>query len=153
MALRRVWLDDGNLGYLKGKHVSLFIAIFMLFTFLTIPYTFSLFCIQWLKKISNYRPLFWVHRLMPLFDAYSGPYQHKHHYWPGFLLLVRVVVLISFSQNYYNDPAINLLIIIIISFVSSTYASYMNVYESKFGNLLPLQLRIFVYCHILSTCS
>ena len=134
----RVWLYDGNVGFLKGKHIPLFIATFILFVFLTVPYTFSLFCIQWLQRFSNYRPLFWIHRLMPLFDAYTGLYQHKHRYWPGFLLLVWVVVLISFSQNYNNDPAINLLIIAIISFALSIYASYVNVYKNKFKSILEI---------------
>ena len=47
-------------------------------------------------------------------------------------------MLISFSQNYNNDPAINLLIIAIISFALSIYASYVNVYKNKFKSILEI---------------
>ena len=35
---RRVWLYDGNVDYLKGKHIPLFIAALILLIFLSIPY-------------------------------------------------------------------------------------------------------------------
>ena len=76
--MKRVWLYDGNIDFLKEKHVTLFIASLLLLILLSVPFTFSLVSIQWLQRVSHYRPLFWVHRFMPLFDAYTGPYKHKH---------------------------------------------------------------------------
>ena len=72
--VKAVWLYDGNIDYLKGKHVPLFIATLLLLVLLSVPYTFSLVSIQWLLKISHYRAMFWVEKLKPLFDAYTGPY-------------------------------------------------------------------------------
>ena len=71
---------------------------------------------------------------MPLFDAYTGPYKHKHRYWTGLLLLVRVVVLVL--RQYLviftlNRSAINLLTIAVMSFTLLTYTSYMGVYKNR----------------------
>ena len=94
--------------------------------------------IQWLQRISHYKILCWVHRLMPLFDAYTGPYKFKHRYWTGILLLVRVVFLVIFSLNVSNNPAVNLLAIVIISFTLLVYVSYVPVYKNWVYNVLEM---------------
>ena len=103
---KRVWLYDGNIEFLTGKHFPLFIATLLLLILLSVPFTLSLVSIQCLLTISHYRLLLWVHKLMPLFDAYTGPYKHKHRYWTGLLLLVRVMILTTFILNQTNNPAI-----------------------------------------------
>ena len=112
--IRWVWLYDGNVDYLQGKHTGLFVAALLLMVLVSIPYTVSLLCIQWLQKISHYKLLFWVVKLQPLFDAYTGPYKIKHRYWTGLLLLVRVFLYLIFSINTLGDPAINLLSTVIL---------------------------------------
>ena len=106
---RRVWLYDGNVDYLTGKHIPLFIAALMLLILISIPFTVTLSCIQWLQKLSNRKVLFWVKRLQPLFDAYTGPYKIKHRYWTGLLLLIRVCLFLVFSFNTSGNPLINML--------------------------------------------
>ena len=101
--LRWVWLYDGNVDYLQGKHTGLFVAALLLLVLVSIPYTVSLLCIQWLQKISHYKLLFWVVKLQPLFDAYTGPYKIKHRYWTGLLLLVRGFLYMIFSINTLGD--------------------------------------------------
>ena len=128
---KRVWLYDGNVEFLTGKHIPLFIATLLLLILLSIPYTLSLVSIQCLQRVSHFKLLLWVHKLMPLFDAYTGPYKHKHRYWTGLLLLVRVVVLVIFTLNRSNNPAINLLTIAVMSFTLLTYTSYMGVYKNR----------------------
>ena len=144
---RRVWLYDGNEDFLKGKHIFLFITSLLLLILLSVPFTLSLVSIQWLQRISHHHPLSWVHRLMPLFDAYTGPYKHKHRYWTGVLLIIRVVVLIIFSVNQTNNPAINLLTVAIVMLVILVYFSYMRVYKNWIHSLLEiisfLNLKIF----------
>ena len=135
---KRVWLYDGNIEFFMGRHIPLGIASLLLLILLSIPYTFSLVSIQWLQKFSNYRLLFWVHRFMPLFDAYTGPYKHKHRYWTGVLLLVRVIILMIFTLNQTNTPAINLITIQVISFALATYASYVGVYKNWPYNILEI---------------
>ena len=75
---------------------------------------------------------------MPLFDAYTGPYKHKHRYWTGVLLLIRVIILIIFTLNQTNNPAVNLLTILVMSFALATYASYVRVYRNWIYNILEI---------------
>ena len=124
--------------FFQGRHIPLCIATLLLLILLSIPYTLSLVSIQWLQKISHYGLLFWVHRLMPLFDAYTGPYKHKHRYWTGVLLLIRVIILMIFTLNQTNNPAINLLTILVMSFALATYASYVHVYKNWLYNILEI---------------
>ena len=109
-----VWNYDGNLEYLSGQHLILFVLTLMFLTIFIIPYTLTLFAIQWLQPISHYKALFWVNKLKPLFDAYTGPYKDKHRYWTGLLLLMRIGLFCGFSANTTGDPANNLLVIVIV---------------------------------------
>ena len=113
---KAVWLYDGNIEFFKGKHIPLFIATILLVIFVSLPYTLSLVSIQWLLKISHYRIMFWVQKLKPFFDAYTGPYKVQHRYWTGLLLLVRIILLVIFSLNRSNDLTINLLCIFFLCF-------------------------------------
>jgi hypothetical protein len=124
--VRWVWLYDGNVDYLQGKHTGLFVAALLLLVSVSIPYTVSLLCIQWLQKISHYKLLFWVVKLQPLFDAYTGPYKIKHRYWTGLLLLVRVFLYLIFSINTLGDPAINLLSTVIVVTCLLAYTSLIG---------------------------
>ena len=102
--------------YLKGKHIALFVAALLLLLFISLPYTVALLFIQCLQYRSRYRILSWIRRLKPLLDAYTGPYKDKHRYWPGLLLVVRVVLFLVFSVNVFGDPAVSLLTIIVTTF-------------------------------------
>ena len=135
----RVWLYDGNVEFLRGRHLVLFVLTLLMFLLLSVPYTLSLITIQWLLRVSHYRVLFWVQKFKPLFDAYTGPYKTSHRYWTGLLLVVRLVVLIAFSLNQANNPAINLFIISIISFalILFLYATRW-VYKSIINNCLEI---------------
>lgn len=135
---RRIWLYDGNIEFLNRKHIPLFIVTLLVFTFLSVPYTFSLVSIQWLQRFSQYYLLIWVNRLMPLFDAYTGPYKHQHRYWTGLLLLVRVTIFTVFSSNQANDPSINLLTILIAATILLVFASFVGVYKSWKINILEI---------------
>lgn len=145
---RQVWVYDGNVDYLTGKHIPLFIAALMLLVIISIPFTLILFCIQWLQKLSSFRALFWVKKLQPLFDAYTGPYKIKHRYWTGLLLLIRVGLFLIFSFNITANPLVNLLAISIsmscvcayLSLIGGVYKLWwLNVIETVFIlNLLIL---------------
>ena len=135
---KAVWLIDGNVEFLSGKHIPLFVVTLLLI--LSLPYTFILLSIQFLYKISHYRVMFWVNKLKPLFDAYTGPYRANHHYWTGLLLIVRIALLTIFSLNQSNDPTINLLVVIVFAtglliwlyFTGWVYGSLLNLFEVFF---------------------
>ena len=145
---KTVWLYDGNVDYLKGKHIPLFIATVLLLVLLSVPYTLSLVSIQWLFKISHYRPMSWVHKLKPFFDAYTGPYRARHRYWTGLLLLTRILLLVSFSLNHSNNPSINILIIGVTSALLLIWLFLSGgVFQSKINN----RLEIFFLCNLIIT--
>jgi len=104
-----VWLYDGNVEYLKDKHIPLFLLALVLLLFLSIPYTLVLLFAQCLQQKSSARPLFWVRKMKPLFDAYVGPYKDKHCYWAGLLLVARAVLILVYALTSLGDPAVNLL--------------------------------------------
>ena len=148
----RIWLYDGNVDYLKGKHIALFVAALLLLLFISLPYTVALLLIQCLQYRSRYRILAWVRRLKPLFDAYTGPYKDKHRYWPGLLLVVRVVLFLVFSVNVFGDPAVSLLTIIVttscILYFSITFG---GVYKSIVLNFI--EYSFFLNLGILSSAT
>ena len=136
---KAVWLYDGNVDYLTGKHLGLFIVTLLMLILLSVPYTLTLINIQWLLRISHYRILFWVKKLMPIFDAYTGPYKINHRYWTGLLLIVRIIALVAFSLNRSNNPSINLLVVAVISNILLTYLAMTRwIYKNIVNNFLEL---------------
>ena len=105
---KKVWVYDGNIDYLEGRHIPLFLAGLLAFIFL-LPYTLVLIFVQCLRRRTGIRMLFWVRRLKPFFDAYTGPYKDKYSFWVGLLLLVQSNLFLVFAFNALGDPAVNLL--------------------------------------------
>ena len=135
---KTVWLVDGNVEFLQGKHIPLFLVT-VVFVLLSLPYTLILLTIQFLYKISHYRLMFWVQRLKPFFDAYTGPYRDNHRYWTGLLLIARIILLTSFSLNQSNKPTINLIIIIVVVSTLLIWLYYSGwVYKSFLNNNLEV---------------
>ena len=135
---RKVWHYDGNVEYLKGKHIPLFIAALLLLL-ISLPYTAILIFIQHLQQKSNYRSrvLFWVQKLKPLFDAYTGPYKDRHRYWTGLLLLVCTVLFLIFSMNIRASPNLNLLAIIVtVLLLFMHLAAAGGVYKTWYLNII-----------------
>jgi hypothetical protein len=118
---RRVWLYDGNIDYLAGKHIPLFITALLFLVFISIPYTMTLLCFQYLQKVSHLKLFFWVKELYPLLDAYAGPYKGKHRYWTGFLLLARAGLFVTYSVNTTHNPKVDLLTNVITTSVLLAY--------------------------------
>ena len=134
--IRKVWLYDGNMDFMKGKHIPLFIIALIFLCLVSIPFTAILTCTQWLQKLSN-KAFFWVRKFQPLFDVYTGPYRIKHRYWTGLLLLARVCLFLVFSLNTLGDPIINLLSIVTCTFCLFAYLSLIGgVYKLWWVNLV-----------------
>ena len=146
---KTVWLIDGNIEFLKGKHIPIFLVT-VLFVLLSLPYTLILLKIQFLYKISHYRVMFWVQRLKPFFDAYTGPYRDNHRYWTGLLLIVRIILLTSFSLNQSNKPTVNLFIIIVVVSTLLIWLYFTGwVYKSFLNNFLE----VFFLCNLSITAA
>ena len=130
---KTVWLYDSNIEYLRGKHIPLSIAAYLALLFLLIPYTFVLFFIQCLPKL-NCQIFFWVKKLKPLFDAYTGPYKDRYRFWTGFLLFVRTILFLIFT---FGNPALNLAA---ISVTSTCLAFTPSVYKKVWLTVLEYSL-------------
>ena len=109
-----VWLFDGNIRYLHGQHIPLFIFALLLLIILFLPYTLFLLLGQWLQAYTEFRLLSWMNNLSVkhFLDAYYGPFKPRHRYWTGFLLLVRCVLFVVFAFNVLGDASLNLLLIV-----------------------------------------
>ena len=104
-----VWSVDGNISYLSGKHIPLFLVA-LLFLVIGLIYTVLVFSAQWLQRYSgkcfksSRDP---VVKLKPFIDAYTGPYKDKYRYWTGLLLIVRLLLTTVFSYTTGTLPQIN----------------------------------------------
>ena len=84
-----VWFFDGNIRYLSGCHLPLFIVALLVLIFLIIPYTLFLVVSPFIEAyLTGYKCFRWVVKLKPVMDAYGGPYCDKFRVWTGFMLLV-----------------------------------------------------------------
>ena len=132
-----VWLYDGNVDYLRGKHIPLSItAVLILIAFL-IPYTAVVLCMQCLRRKTEYRLLAWVRRFKPVFDPYGGPYKDRYQFWTGLLLVVRVLLFLAFAFNSSGNPALNLLLIVIAAIsLLCALVVFGGVYKSRILDIL-----------------
>ena len=133
-----VWLYDGNVPYLQGKHIPLFVVA-ALFGLIALLCTFILLFIQCLQKMPNVKLLFWVNRLRPLFDAYTGPYKDKYRFWTGFLIFIRDCLFVVHAVNVFGDPEINVTVtagacfLLLIIIYGGIYKKWpLDILESSF---------------------
>ena len=106
-----VWLPDGTVSYLRGKHILLFF-IAMLILLVGIAYTTLLFSWQWLIYYQNKKVFKWVRyqKFYLFLEPYHAPYNFNHCFWTGLLLLVRVVLYIASTLNVSRAPGVDLLV-------------------------------------------
>ena len=128
-----VWTVDGNIEYLSGKHIPLFV-ISILFLLTGLIYTVVIFCSQWLQqyggKYCSSRFDLYV-RLKPFIDSYTGPYKDKYRFWTGLLLIVRLIVTAVFAYTTGSLPQVNNYItmfvcVILLSFLRGKYRDKSN---------------------------
>ena len=144
-----VWLVDGNVNYLKGKHIPLFLTSLLALFLLFIPFTLLLLLGQWIQAQSERKCFTWIsdYRVTTFLDVYHGPFKSKHRYWCGLLLVTRFFLFLVFAFNVNGDTSINIFAIALcligllaMFFLFTVYkAWYLNVLEASFIiNLLVL---------------
>ena len=109
-----VWSLDGNIRYLTGKHIPLFVIAVLALLIVFLPYTLFLFLYQWIQVLQNkleWRIFSWLDKpkIRAFLDAHHAPYSEKHRYWTGLLLLVRCILFLIFATA--RDSSANLLTI------------------------------------------
>lgn len=132
-----VWLFDGNIQYFGLKHAFLAVVALGAMLLLWAPYTFTLLVVPFLKGKSHKRPLRWINKWKPFYDAYFGPLKVQHQYWVGMLLVLRGIILVIFATTSSTFPNVNLVVTISVSALVLLYAGHVKfVYESKYLSLL-----------------
>ena len=148
-----VWLYDGNVRYLSGKHIPLFTAAVVCLTFLFLPYTVLLIFSQWLQ--AKFKIFSWINgrNFKPLLDAYHAPYTNRHRYWTGVMLLIRFVLFFISAVNALGDPSVNLLAIISITNAILTLPTILGARIYKMWCLSLLETSFILNLAILSAAS
>ena len=133
-----VWFPDATVGYLKGKHIALFI-IAMLILFAGIFYTTVLVLWQWFLRLSDKKMFAWIknQKLCHFIEPYHAPYAFKYRYWTGLLLLARVILYIIFTTNFKGDPQLPLLAII---FAVGALVFFKGVLAAKIYKNQPVDI-------------
>ena len=148
---KEVWLVDGNISYLKGKHIPLFLTSLLALFLLFIPFTLLLLLGQWIQAQSERKCFKWIsdYRFSTFLDVYHGPFKNKHRYWCGLLLVTRFCLFLVFAFNVNGDSSVNILaiavcligLLVIILQFNVYKAWYLNVLEASFIiNLLLLAI-------------
>ena len=124
-----VWYLDGNLRYCQHPHIYLFLVAIATFIFLWLPYTLVLLFIQPLRRVSHLRPLKWINKLAPVYDAYFSPLKDKHRYWFGAMLLVRGILLVLLTVTSVDNPELNVFVLFLFIALLLSFISIENVYK------------------------
>ena len=104
-----VWRLDGNILYLRDKHIALFVVA-LIILLVGIPFTTILFCWQWLVRYSNtkYVSFMFHSKLEQLVLTYFHPFHTDYRYWTGMLLFVRVILYLIAGVDQSGEPQIQL---------------------------------------------
>ena len=150
-----VWLYDGNIRYLSGKHIPLFTTAVVCLIFLFLPYTMLLIFSQWLQAKSKLQIFSWINgrNFKPFLDAYHAPYTDKHRYWTGLMLLIRFVLFLISAVNALGNPSVNLLAIIATTIAILTLCNIFNTRVYKTWFLSVLETSFILNLAILSAAS
>ena len=142
-----VWLHDGNLRFLHGKHIALVVVSTLFALLYIIPLTLLLLFAPVLQRAHNYRIVRLVQRLKPLLDAFQGPYKDRFHWWPGLMLVIRIILFIALTANTKHDPRLSALFVGMTA-LSLIVLSAAGVYKNKLLNLhetaLNINMAVFV---------
>ena len=133
-----VWSIDGNISYFNYHH-SILIAFSVVVLICSLTYSCFLFLSQWLQRYCNEcccgfsGKLFF--KLQPFVDAYTGPFNERHRYWTGLLLLVRLALMFIFTYTSGSMNYINNYMIIVCEFILTSSVLKSNTYQKQINNL------------------
>ena len=142
----KVWTYDGNIEYLKGQHIALFVVAFLVLVLLFLPYTLLLLFGQWIRSLSVKRKHHWILKVtrstvfISILDAYHAPYKKRHRYWTGLSLLLRCILFLVFATSSTENAILTNMFIVtlVIMGVLITKTLVMKIYASLKIQLLEL---------------
>ena len=160
---RTVWLYDGNIPYLQGKHLALFIFALLFFILLFLPYNFLLVVGPWLQNISGERIndsklkasvrktlVGWCedYRIKSFIDTYTVAYNPHHQYWTGMFLMLRCILFVVFVTSAFRNSSATLMAVttslLVIIFLTRVFTGriYKNWYVDILEGVFLLNLGI-----------
>ncbi|MCG8622678.1 MAG: hypothetical protein MJE68_11880, partial [Proteobacteria bacterium] len=119
-----VRLYDGNVPYLREKHLALFIFALLFFVLLFLPYNLLLMAGPWLQNISGekindsklkaqLRKAFtdWYedYRIKSFVDTYTVAYNPGYQYWTGVFLVLRCILFLIFATSAFRNSSATLI--------------------------------------------
>ena len=130
-----VWVLDGNIMFLEGKHIVLCLMSVIAILGFIIPFTVVLLCEYPLQL--KFSTAMLRYKLIPLIDAYQGPYKKQFRWWSGTMLLLRGVLLTIFGLNLFGDPRLNLEIILSVCVILlGLMWNAGTIYKDRYINML-----------------
>ena len=123
--------------------------------FYIIPLTLLLLFAPLSQRAHNHRTVTLVQRLKPLLDDFQGPYKDRFHWWPGLMLVIRIVLFITLTANTKHDPRVDSVSYLWVHVTALPLAilSYGGVYKNKLLNLHETALNINVVIFVLWSFS
>ena len=97
------WLYDGNVPFLQGKHIPLFLMALIVTVFFILSFTLLLL---FGPSIQSYNWFLFKRlkmKLLPLLDFYQAPYKSKFQFWTALMLVVRTILLMGFGLNILGE--------------------------------------------------
>ena len=142
-----LWLPDGTVQYLAGKHIVLFIVALLILA-ICVGYGLLLFCWQLILRLPNWK-IFRCFR-NPNFNlfmaTYHIPYAPRHRYWTGMLLLARAILYLVAAANVSGDSQTQLISVTFV--VISIILLKMFIAVRLFKNWVVDALESFFYVNI-----
>ena len=114
----KVWTYDGNVDYLTGKHLFLFLASLFFLVVVFIPYTLLLTFGQYLLSMRSRKGLRWIVKsvvFISIMDTYHAPYKKRYRFWTGLTLLIRFALFTLFITNTSNILVTNMFVVVLIT--------------------------------------
>ena len=133
-----VWARDGNILYFGQLHSLLFVMALLMLVLYIFPFTLFILLGPLLQSKSHYKFLNWVNKMKPFLDAYYGPYTRQYRCWPGLLLLVRLVGILS-AYTPFNLVAVAVMVtVILLLWLFIGKVDHISLCQNKHLNYLEL---------------
>ena len=147
---QKLWKPDANIPYLGQRHLPIFLLSSVIIMVYVVPFTLLILLVPLLQTKSHYKVLKWIYILKPFFDAFYGPYTRRYRYWPGILLLARVIILAAFS---FYSPDIPLQLLVVIAMAAALLVLWMMIGKinsvSLYRRKTPNYLELFTLLNLL----
>ena len=149
-----MWQFDGNVKQFGAKYISLALISALILT-LIFFYALVLLSHGWLLNVSATTNRYLkkllacvrqqMFRIIPLLDSYDAPYNEKSRYWPGLLVIIRILVSVILSQDTADVEIERFVsvIVILLSVVLVTIILVFKVYKK-------LRVRIYEIISIIN---